>query len=875
MESTLTKTITEAEALEDIVEWSLDKPLWQRDALRRLLTRETLSEQDFLETLQIAKGDLEKAIPISSDHIPSSLAANQTVNINGLKNTQHVNALEEGQSLSFQKGVGITVVYGDNGSGKSGYARILKSACRARVKDKNLIKPNIYNQNPGTPNAEINFSVNDQNQSYKWEQGLPSKSELSAISVFDANTASVHVDEENDVAYIPFPLELLSRLSKVVLKVQSNVKSEIEQIQSQTPQSLKEPSCTEGSEMWNLAKNIRPEINVDEVERLSILTESETKELEKLNLDLSKDPIKQARVLGELKQRIQTLQSKIKKFHEHSSSDYLKEVQDKFKTYQTKKQSSKLAAEGLFQNTPIKDVGSDVWLSLWESARNFSEQKAYPKKAFPNIEEDASCVLCQQPLSDNAKTRLISFDRFVKDDAKKKELESKQEYELLMNNLHSESISRSEIGELMRMIKGQLEEDALAKVIKSSLIQTQWRMRTFKRNVLVSIDLIPPPGETLDDKLSGIIADIQKRIDNLSSEENSERRTTLINRRNALNDRKWLSSVKEDFLLEIDRQKNIKTLNSIFRKSNTRGITDKSTDIAKKLVNDVLRLEFAKEVGKLNLGTLGIELNHSQSKAGSPLFAISLIGNPREKKISAILSEGEFRCIALAAFLAEQATSQSKSSLVFDDPVCSLDHMHREDVANRLAEEGQNRQIIIFTHDLAFLFLLDSICRDKSTNITYRWVHKTDTKIGLCKQTPPNKALPVSDAIQSLENDLSNKRFLYENGNHSEWISSVNSYQTELRMLWERAVEEAVSPVVKRFRNKVETGDLIKLTIITEQDCNDMREGYKKYSQLLHTQGDDLTPKTPHPDKVAEEIERIKNWVNSIFERQKQIRSRS
>jgi energy-coupling factor transporter ATP-binding protein EcfA2 len=869
MDLTLTKTTTEAEALEDIVQWSLDKPLWQRDALRRLLTKDTLSEQDFSEILAIAKGAADNAIPITTEHIPSSAAANQTVNICGLNNVQYVNALEEGQSLSFQKGVGITVVYGDNGSGKSGYARILKSACRARIKDRHLIKPNIYNQNPGIPNAEISFSVNDQNQSHKWKQGQQSQSELSAISVFDANTASVHVDEENDVAYIPFPLELLSRLSKVVLNVQSNVKSDIKQIQNQTPQSLKEPSCTEGSEIWNLVKNIHTEIKIDEIDRLSTLTEDETKELEKLNLDLSKDPIKQAQALGVIKQRIQTLQSKIKKFHEHSSSDSLKEVQDKFKTYQTKKQSSKLAAEGLFQNSPIKDVGSDVWLSLWEAARNFSEQKAYPKRAFPNIESDSSCVLCQQPLSDNAKTRLTSFDIFVKDDAKKKELESKQEYESLMNNLRSESIGRSEIGELMRMIKGQLEEDALAKTIKSSLIQTQWRMRAFKKNVLVSFELIPPAGEALDDKLSCIIMDIQKRIDNLSSEENSERRTALINRLNGLNDRKWLNSVKKDFLLEVDRQKTIKSLSKILNEAKTRGITDRSTEISNKLVNDVLRLEFAKEVGKLNLGTLGIELNHSQTKAGSPLFAISLIGNPREKRISAILSEGEFRCIALAAFLAEQATSKSKSTLVFDDPVCSLDHMHREDVANRLSEEGQNRQIIVFTHDLAFLFLLESICRDKSTNIAYRWIHKTDAKVGLCKQTPPIKALPVSDAIQSLENDLNNKRYLYDNGNHSEWISSVNSYQIELRMLWERAVEQAVSPVVKRFKNKVETVGLIKLTVINEQDCTDMREGYSNCSQLLHTQGDDLTQKIPHPDKVKEEITRIKNWVASILSRQR------
>jgi len=41
------------------------------------------------------------------------------------------------------------------------------------------------------------------------------------------------------------------------------------------------------------------------------------------------------------------------------------------------------------------------------------------------------------------------------------------------------------------------------------------------------------------------------------------------------------------------------------------------------------------------------------------------------------------RCLALAAFLAELAASDSRSAIVFDDPVSSLDHMHRVNVAKR------------------------------------------------------------------------------------------------------------------------------------------------------------------------------------------------
>src|SRR5207247_1965538 len=65
--------------------------------------------------------------------------------------------------------------------------------------------------------------------------------------------------------------------------------------------------------------------------------------------------------------------------------------------------------------------------------------------------------------------------------------------------------------------------------------------------------------------------------------------------------------------------------------------------------------------------------------------------------------DGEKTCVALAAFLTELATATHRSALVFDDPVTSLDHRWRPQVARRLVEEATSRQIIVFTHDLIFV----------------------------------------------------------------------------------------------------------------------------------------------------------------------------
>jgi hypothetical protein len=69
-----------------------------------------------------------------------------------------VNALAEGQTLRF--GPSMTVVYGDNGAGKTGCIRILKNACRARGRER--ILGNVTSgAAPPAPVVTIRFQVGE------------------------------------------------------------------------------------------------------------------------------------------------------------------------------------------------------------------------------------------------------------------------------------------------------------------------------------------------------------------------------------------------------------------------------------------------------------------------------------------------------------------------------------------------------------------------------------------------------------------------------------------------------------------------------------------------------------------------------------------
>ncbi len=71
----------------------------------------------------------------------------------------HVNAIAENQHLPFRAS-GMTVIYGDNGSGKSGYSRVLKRACRARDQIEAIhANANLPTGKVGAPQATFEIAV--------------------------------------------------------------------------------------------------------------------------------------------------------------------------------------------------------------------------------------------------------------------------------------------------------------------------------------------------------------------------------------------------------------------------------------------------------------------------------------------------------------------------------------------------------------------------------------------------------------------------------------------------------------------------------------------------------------------------------------------
>lgn len=863
-------TSTEADVLADICSWSESRPAWQREALRRLYEQGVLSENDIQALANICESGSTEISPLLPEHIKDPKAATATVQLKAIHSVENINALASDQRMTFDK-KGLTIIYGDNGSGKSGYARILKKVCRARSPKDEKILPNVYESHTGAQKAEIDYTVNGQNLSAQWLVDQQTPGELSSISVFDSATANIHVDETNNVAYTPFPMKLLEGLASACKSIKSTLDGKVKTIERQTPQSLRNPQCQAHTATGKLISSLKVTTKSESVEQLAGLSAEETARLETIKGDLAQDPAKAARKIQKTITQLEAYQADINALISGVSQAPYAALNSAWQTYETAKNTAKIAAGQLFEDLPLEGVGSDSWIKLWEAARGYSEQQAYQEQPFPVTDEEAKCVLCQQDLSPSAKDRVSRFEAFIKDDTKQKEQQALQEYQTEFADFDDKQLAIAVVRSITTFIRDDLNDENLAQSVRNLLIQACWQHRKIRRiHQQAEQILLGDISSITDQQITDHLTSLQERKKAFEEEGQSEERIRLIAECQELEDRQWLGVVKGDVLAEINRKQQIAALKKSIKETATQTITAKSSEISELLVTHSLRSKFVQEVNSLGVAGLAIDLTKAKTSYGVPLFRVSLINQP-SAKVGEVLSEGEHRCVALAAFMAELATTESDSAIIFDDPVSSLDHMHRQAVAERLVDEGQNRQVIVFTHDIAFLFLLHEFGRERGTHIAFRSIARGPQQSGFCNQNPPANAQPVSSVIQSIQNQLNGQKFHYEQGNQDEWYRVVRSLQEQLRTTWERAVEDAVAPVVKRLSHKVTTPGLSQLTVITLDDCKVMRDSFGRCSALLHSESEAINAPLPQPDRIQEEIDALKIWVEGLKERQRQV----
>ena len=208
---------------------------WQQDAARRLYEKpQGLSEDDYLELylLLLKENDIATDGDVTARAIDENIIphdeARHTLTINSISQLCHVNCVDSKQTIEFAKS-GMTIIYGENGTGKSGYARVFKRACFCRDKSEEILPNVALSEERGCePSAVFDITYDGTVRKISWNQGMQQCCpELAYVSVFDSKTARMALTSEQEIQYRPYGFDILEKLgSEVVPKLKAMLLSE-------------------------------------------------------------------------------------------------------------------------------------------------------------------------------------------------------------------------------------------------------------------------------------------------------------------------------------------------------------------------------------------------------------------------------------------------------------------------------------------------------------------------------------------------------------------------------------------------------------------------------------------------------------------------
>lgn len=857
--------------LKEILEWSQDRPAWQRDALRRLVLSGELSDDDIRELTDTCKSahglaTQQEVTPLTKEHVPEKATGSASVSLFSIFHHRGVNALAEDQTLKFAPN--LTVVYGDNAAGKTGYIRILKSACRARGQEQ-ILGNVVSGATPLSPVVSIKYKVGT--ESREWS-GSGEDEFISRVSVFDSRCAAVYLTEKTDVAFRPFGLDLFDKLVQACKAVRAKLEIERRAVASDTLATVQAgiPKGTAVAKLLASISSLTPQGSVETLANVSPEEEVRLALLEKSLLDLqANDPEKLIRQITLRAGRVRALGQHLKHVEAVLSPEAVTNVFDARTTSRRKNEEARRLREAAFRAGMLAGTGSELWAALWEAARRFSQEQAYPDQVFPVVEDGANCVLCQQNLDHEASQRLRQYEEFVASATERELREAREAFARLKKSVIDLRTTPEGIGETLKELR--IEYEAVADTIDAALATNEKRLKAVVLALTEDRDLADdcPALATVAREAETLADEIEARLRTLRTGASDETRKQMAAEAQELRARKLLAQHAPLVLKEIERKKRFAAYGLCINETTTNAITQKSTAVTKTAVSKKLKQSFGDELANLGFCQINVELTEAGGAEGVLYHKLILTRAPGVE-LPRVVSEGEQRCLSIAAFFAELSTADDPSGIVFDDPVSSLDYRWREGVARRLVQEAKTRQVIVFTHDVVFLLFLKQFAKEKGVAQIDQHVRQFSNGAGVCTEELPWVAMPVRKKIGYLKNAWQAAEKLFRNDHVVAYEKEAIYLYGLLREAWERAIEEVLlGGIVERFRPGVQTQHIHTIADITAGDCRDLDAAMTKCSRWLPGHDSAAAARAPVPEPVAlrTDIEALENWVGVIRRR--------
>lgn len=843
-------------AYEDVLVWAKSRPWWQQKALARIAAGEALGQQDHEE---IARSLFEEPeLPPSGGWLaqlaPTQATKDEPVHVVAVRGLSNVNSLASGQELTFEPD-GLTVVFGNNGSGKSGYARVIRSMVRTRHRADILL--DVFAQTPGQQSGEVVFAVGANERAV--QLGQPADPDLSRVAFYDEHCGDTYLTAEAEISYRPAAVQLLDDLAAVCTGVRQVIDGWKQAVSQPGPLPDVDDLGPGGVLLQSLSASTTDDAvsaavacpsDVDE--RL----ENQVKEVARLR---TSDPTQEKRQLNATVAALETISQYLAELDKALGADGQKRLDELSERVMTTQRAAELASRNTFADEPLSGVGSSVWQVLWRAAEGYSKE-VYPEHVFPHTEDGAVCVLCQQTLSDGASDRLTRFHRFVTDTTTREAEAAQRALDRFRDDLEQLEITPRAVSSAIATVQ-QREES-----FTESLDTLLEKIRARKETMVAGEQTAPVDVSTYLTRLKAAAARHRNQAADVNAEGFAEQLAEAQSEEQRLRDQIAMRDGRNLIEAERTRIQKVAALNSKFSVANTRSITDKAGELTRRYITEEARERFARETDWLGLER--VTFNATKARQGALLHKADFLNARPGARLVEVLSEGEQTALGFAGFLTEAHFDESRSALVFDDPVSSLDHMKRESVARRIVALAEERQVVVFTHDVAFTMMLRKAAGESKVPFATRGIEQR-RKIGPGFTTldHPWTAQDAAQRIDTLRQEVAALRRNEEGMSEGDYLRETENIAGHMSQSWERVISQVLAePLVDYKSLEVRVGKLRVVGRVTDEDVKTYDDSYRRISGWVsrHDPHPELNYTAPTIDQLNAEIELLASWLKKV-----------